>query len=123
MFCVGGLNASALLKFTQQHEAADKLKMAIVANNGVYINPQAYFGVIHANIKKLKLESGALSSQIDSWSKTDGGISVTKVDPEANKLFLDNGKEYSYKALVLAPGFDHSSSHIKGLDQFEWGPQ
>src|SRR6056300_585883 len=51
-FASGGINASALVKFTQQHEAADKLKMAIVAQNGTYINPQAYFGVVHSNTKK-----------------------------------------------------------------------
>jgi len=117
----GGLNTAALAKFTQQHEDADKLKIAVVAKNGTYINPQAYFGVVHSHIKKLKLEAGSLSSQVEPWSKIDAGVSVTKVDPNANKDSLDNGKEYSYKALVLNTGFDHSSDYIKGLDQFEWG--
>lgn len=39
--------------------------------------------------------------------------------PEQNKLRLSNGREYTYKALVLAPGFDHSSEHIEGLPEFE----
>jgi hypothetical protein len=32
-------------------------------------------------------------------------------------LVLANGKEYTYKCLVLAPGFDHSESHIEGLPE------
>lgn len=35
--------------------------------------------------------------------------------PNENKLVLSNGKEYTYKALVLAPGLDHSDRHIDGL--------
>jgi hypothetical protein len=41
--------------------------------------------------------------------------------PEQNKIKLSNGKEYTYKALVLAPGFHHSSEHIKGLSTLEHG--
>lgn len=39
--------------------------------------------------------------------------------PNENKLKLSNGKEFTYKALVLATGFNHSSSFIEGLPSFE----
>ena len=38
-------------------------------------------------------------------------------------MVLSNGKTFTYKALVLAPGFDHSSKHIKGLEEMEKGPE
>lgn len=34
---------------------------------------------------------------------------------------LSNGREYTYKALVVATGFDHRSELIKGLPEFEKG--
>jgi len=36
---VGGINSTALAKFVQQHPAADKLKMAVVSEQGKYVNP------------------------------------------------------------------------------------
>jgi len=35
--------------------------------------------------------------------------------PQQNKIKLSNGKEYTYKALVLAPGFNHTMEPIEGL--------
>jgi len=32
-------------------------------------------------------------------------------------LVLDNGREYTYKALVLAPGFEHGTDTIEGLGE------
>jgi NADH dehydrogenase FAD-containing subunit len=29
---------------------------------------------------------------------------------------LSNGREYTYKALVLAPGFEHSMDGVEGLE-------
>ena len=39
--------------------------------------------------------------------------------PSENKLKLSNGREYTYKALVLATGFNHKSEFIEGLPEFE----
>lgn len=106
----------------QQHDDAQDLKMACIGTNAQYLNPQAYFGVVNHTFKPAKLESSAMSSQVSNWSKIDAGVTVTQVHPEQNKVSLSNGKEYTYKTLVLNPGLDHSSDYIKGLDQFEWGP-
>ena len=39
--------------------------------------------------------------------------------PKENKVQLANGREYTYKALVLAPGFDHKTEAIEGLTDLE----
>ena len=83
--------------------------MALVCQSNVFIQPQAYFGVAHSHMPELKLESGTVSSQIDTWSKIEAHQSVTKIDAEHNQIHLSNDKKFTYKALVLAPGFDHSS--------------
>ena len=49
--------------------------------------------------------------------------SVTEIKPDSNSMTLSNGKEFTYKALVLAPGFSHEASHIEGLTDFETGPE
>jgi hypothetical protein len=61
---VGGINAAAVLKFTQQNDIAKDahLKMAIVSQQTGYIQPQAYFGVAASVLPGLKLESGSLSA-------------------------------------------------------------
>ena len=58
---LGGANTAALLKFLQQHDDAQNLKMAIVTPAGVYVQPQCYFGVTHGFISSLKLMTGALA--------------------------------------------------------------
>lgn len=116
---VGGINAAALTKFVQQHPDGDKLKMAVISREMKYVHPQAYFGVSQGALPALRLLSGTPSAQIENWSKIDTDKVVTKISPEANKLTLDSGVEYSYKALVLAPGFDHDSKHITGLSEME----
>ena len=93
--------------------------MALVTDRSRYILPQSYFGVSHGHIAELKLESGTVSAQIEQWSRTDTFVRVSEYLPEQNKLRLSNGREYTYKALVLAPGFDHSAEHIEGLTEFE----
>ena len=55
---------------------------------------------------------------IDKWSKCEY-TSVTTVDTTNKKVTLANGKEFSYKALVLAPGLDQDIKFIEGLDLFE----
>ena len=114
---LGGINATALAKFMQQDGI--NYKMALISDKGRFILPQTYFGVTHGHTASLKLESGTISAQVEPWSKLDPNQSVTKFSPEDNKLQLSNGKEYSYKALVLATGFDHKSDYIKGLTDFE----
>ena len=79
--------------------------MALISDRSKFVVPQFYFPVAHSHIKSLKLESATVSAQIDSWSKTDVNQSVEKILPEQNKVVLANGKEYSYKALVVATGF------------------
>jgi len=118
---VGGANATALTKFIQCD--TQKYDMALICNQGKFILPQAYFGVMHGHIPDLKLESGTVSSQVKGWSRTDVGAKVVKYMPDENKVQLSNGKEYTYKALVVAPGFDHSSENIEGLPDLEATPE
>jgi NADH dehydrogenase FAD-containing subunit len=53
---------------------------------------------------------------MDTFSK------VSQFMPEQNKLRLSNGREYSYKALVLATGFNHRVDFIEGLSDYEHNP-
>jgi len=114
---VGGMNAAALTKFLQTDDLP--YKMGVITQTGKFVMPTAYFGVAHGHITPLKLESGTVSSQVEGWSKADVGLSVTKYLPKENKLVLSNGKEYTYKALVLAPGLQHKVDSIEGLPQLE----
>lgn len=91
--------------------------MAVVSPNNKYVQPQLYFPVAHSHVEKLKLDSGSVNAQIDNWSKTEIGVNVTKVNPAANTVELSNNKTFNYKALVFAPGMDHSMDHIKGLNE------
>ena len=92
----------------------------MVSKDSVWVQPQAYFGILQGHIKALKMETGTLSAMIENWSKIEV-TEVTKLDPKANKLSLANGKEFSYKALVLGAGFDHSCKFIDGLSEFDEG--
>jgi len=78
----------------------------MISNQAVWIQPQAYFGILHSHIKELKMETGTMSSMIDTWSKIEVS-KVTKLSPDSNEVQLANGKTFSYKALVLGAGFDH----------------
>lgn len=122
---LGGINSAALLKFMQTNEFSHHhhLKMAIVSEHSSFIQPQSYFGVAHSHQAQLKLESNTVSAQVDNWSKIEVNTKVTKIDAAHDRLELNNGKVFSYKALVLTPGFDHSSSFIKGLDTLEKTPE
>ena len=112
-----------MTKFVQQSGEGQDYKMALVCAQGKFILPDAYFGVAHGHIPALKLESGTVSSQVDPWSRTDVGASVVQYKPNENKLVLSNGREYTYKALVVAPGFDHRTDLIEGLETLEQGPE
>ena len=95
----------------------------MVSDQSSWIQPQAYFGILQSHIKALKMETGTLSAMIDTWSRVESGTTVTNLDPANNKLTLANGKEWSYKALVLGTGFDHSCERIEGLSEFDQGPE
>lgn len=95
--------------------------MALITEQNIFVQPQLYFPVLHGHTPSLKLESYGVTAQVDNWSKIESGIRATKVDPIHNKIALNNGKEFTYKALVLATGFDHQVSHIKGLEKFDQG--
>lgn len=57
---IGGVNATALLKFMQA-DGVD-YKMAIVTDKSRYVLPEAYFAISHGHIPELKLESGTVSA-------------------------------------------------------------
>jgi len=116
---VGGLNATGLASHIQQHPDADKLKIALVTDQERFHFPQAYFGVIHGHLNPLKLQcSSSPANLVDEWSRTEEA-SVTKVKPDENTVELSNGRSFTYKALVLAPGLEHKVEHTKGLAEFE----
>ncbi len=62
---------------------------------------------------------------VEPWSKVDTLQWVKEYKPNENKVILANGKEYSYKALVLCPGkhiasltatgFNHKDENLEGL--------
>lgn len=93
--------------------------MALISDKSRFVVPEFYFPVAHSHMKELKLESATISAQVDGWSKSEIGQTVTKIDPHKNTVSLSNGKEFTYKALVIATGFDHKSEFIEGLSDFE----
>lgn len=97
--------------------------MALVSQQGKYILPQAYFGISHGHVVPLRLESGSVSGQIEPWSRFDAGVRIVKFDPKANKVIMSNGREHTYKALVLATGMDHDTRFIQGLDELQSLPE
>lgn len=44
---------------------------------------------------------------------------MTQYKPNENKVVLSNGREYTYKALVIAPGFEHGLDGIDGLEDIQ----
>jgi hypothetical protein len=114
---VGGLNATSLTKFLQNEGAG--LQMAIVTDQSKFIVPELYFLCNFEAVKPLKLETGSVGSQIDASSRVNSNVRAVGIHPDENKITLSNGKEYTYKSLVIAPGFDHTVDNIKGLREFE----
>lgn len=112
---------TALTKFLQAENV--NYKMALVSEHGKSIMPTSYFGVSHGHIDEQMLESGTVSSQVEPWSRTDVGAKVVEYKPHENKVVLSNGREYSYKALVIAPGLDHRDDMIDGLQELQELPE
>ncbi len=113
------MNATGLVKFLQTEQVP--YKMALISKQDSFLVPEAYFGCTHNHLQDLKLVTPTVTSQVDKVSRVDVGETVTEFYPEENKLKLSNGREYTYKALILATGFKQSSDFIKGLDDFEGG--
>jgi hypothetical protein len=99
------------------------LKIALISKDGIYLQPTLYFPITHGHVPTLKCESGGVSAQVENWSKTEIGVTAQKVIPDQNKIVLNNGKTFSYKALVLATGFDHKLDGIKGLAKYDSAPE
>lgn len=114
---MGGLNATALTKFLQNDHIHEK--MALVSDGSKFVNSDLYFLTAYGVIKDLKLESASINAQVNASSRVNANTRVKEFKPHDNKIVLDNGKEYSYNALVLAPGFDHKSENIEGLKEQE----
>lgn len=94
--------------------------MGIVCKDGMYLIPQAYFNVLHEHQPMLALESSPVVNIVDPWSMINMNT-VTKLDADGNKMTLNDGRELTYKALVLAPGLDTHVDHIDGLKHFDDG--
>lgn len=91
--------------------------MALISAQGKFVLPDAYLACSHGHVPPLQLESSSVSGQVSDWTRVEQNVRVTKYSPHENKLTLSNGKEFTYKALVLAPGFNHDDSAIEGLPQ------
>lgn len=96
------MNAGALTKYLQANDV--KYKMAVISDRSNFILPQSYFACAHGHMPSLKLMSSAISGMVEPWSKVETLQWVKEYRPNENKVILANGKEFSYKALVLCPG-------------------
>ena len=81
---IGGLNSAALLKFTQQHDDAQNLKMAILSADVSYVQPQCYFPATTSHVPDRNVLADSLSSMCDPWSLVGGNVLATKINPDAN---------------------------------------
>ena len=93
--------------------------MAVVTKGQKFLNSQNYFLTSYGALKTLKYETATASSMLEVTAKVDSNTAVTKVLPDENKLELGNGKTYTYKALVLAPGLQHDYQGIEGLEELD----
>lgn len=61
---VGGLNSTILMKNLQENEHIKHLhpKMALVTEHGLWMQPQAYIGVVNSAVQDFKMESGSITS-------------------------------------------------------------
>lgn len=116
---VGGAAATALTKFWQNDHIHEQV--ALITDKGKYLNAELYHMVSFAAIKILSYETDSVSAQVDASSK----IQITKatqIKPDENKIVLQNGKEYTYRSLVLQTGLNHDETSIEGLKELEDEP-
>lgn len=90
--------------------------MAVVTPSSTSVIPSGYFGACHGHLRPIDIVGGSLSSQCAAWSKADVS-NVTEYKPHENKVVLANGKEYSYKCLVIDEGLKYKPDGIEGLDE------
>lgn len=96
--------------------------MALVTDQIKYVNPELYWPCNYNAVKILKLESSGVGGQVDASSRVNSNTWAKQIIPDKNKVILSNGKEYTYRALVLAPGLETKSEFIEGLKQHEDTP-
>lgn len=114
---VGGNNATALTKFWQNDHIEEKI--ALVTDRSKFVCPELYYLTSYGAVKDLKLETGSVGAQVNASSRVNQSTRVTQFKPDENKVVLEDGKEYTYRALVLANGLDSKSEHIEGLAELE----
>merc|ERR1712160_138108 len=112
---MGGVSTGSMVKHLQQHDDAQNLKIAFISEQNKFIEPTNYFPIVHGHQNDQEAESYTIQAVIDKWSKLEIGNPVTSISAEGNSLTLENGKEFTYKSLVMAPGLNHSMEGIKGL--------
>ncbi len=113
---VGGVSATALTKFWQNDHIHEQV--ALVTPQTKYLNSELYHMVNISAVKILAYETDSVAAQVNASSK----IVYTKVKqfkPDENKVVLDNGKEYTYRALVVQNGLEQKSEFIEGLKELE----
>jgi len=115
LILMGGVSTGSMVKHLQQHDDAQNLKIAFISEQNKFIEPTNYFPIVHGHQNDQKAESYTIQAVIDKWSKLEIGNPVTSINAEGNSLTLENGKEFTYKSLVMAPGLNHSMEGIKGL--------
>jgi hypothetical protein len=93
--------------------------MALVTDRPKFVIPELYFLASYGVVKDLKLESASVGAQVNASSRVNVNQRVTHFKPDENKIVLDDGKEYTYRALVLANGLDQKSENIEGLKEVE----
>ena len=93
--------------------------MGIVTSGNKFLNSQNYFLTSYGCIKTLKYETATAASMVGVTTKMDINTSVTRFYPEENKLDLNNGKTYTYKAFVIATGLEHGYSGVEGLEELD----
>jgi NADH dehydrogenase FAD-containing subunit len=92
--------------------------MAFVSPHPKYPLPTGYMPCTSKHTPLYKYVSESKTQYVDKWSRLEN-TSVEAVSTEKKEVKLANGKTFTYKALVLAPGFKHETDSIEGLSNFD----